>query len=552
MGRKVTRLIAVLLLAAVLFSVPAYAETAVVTPAKGVNLRTGPGTEYEVIVTIPYNTEVQVTGSRGSWYEVTYGGTTGYASASYLRFVTDSSAAAGSSTASSGTSTVSIFANSAGNGTSAGTGSSSGSTVSIFQSGNTSTWYYATPTPQVQQYLGNTVTSSGTSSGASSVSSAVTSGTAGGAYTGTVTGDYVRFRSGPSVSYSIIATLRKDTPVTVLASYGDWVKCTVNGNTGFISSAYVSGNNSAATSAAGGTVSIFQNTTGSTGSTSSAGNATGNTVSIFRNASSSGTTTVTGTPAPAATPVSTPVPTASVIQIKPVTQTLGYITGNHVRFRSGPSTSYEIIGEFQYGNSVYINGLSGEWVAVTADGKSGFVSGKYVREGTWSSSDVSSKTENSGSSASEESSASGTETVAPTPVPTATPVQQTSFTAVTGQQIADLALSLVGTKYTWAGNSPEEGFDCSGLVYYVYKQFGITLARTAAEQAKNGVPVEPADLRPGDILCFSSGYNYIGHAGIYIGNGQFVHAATSKTGVIVTDLSGYYSEKGYVARRIIT
>jgi len=96
------------------------------------------------------------------------------------------------------------------------------------------------------------------------------------------------------------------------------------------------------------------------------------------------------------------------------------------------------------------------------------------------------------------------------------------------------------------------GFDCSGLVYYVYKQFGITLARTAAEQAKNGVPVEPADLRPGDILCFSSGYNYIGHAGIYIGKGQFVHAATSKTGVIVTDLSGYYSEKGYVARRIIT
>lgn len=530
MGRSAAKRIAVLLFMAVLLSVPAYAETAVTTPAKGVNLRTGPGTEYEVILTIPYNAAVQVTGARGGWYEVFYEGTSGYASASYLRFITDSATSPGSGTIPSGTSAI-------------GT-----STVSIFS--------------------GNTGTSSGTavSSVPSPAPSSVTAGAAGGSRTGTVTGDYVRFRSGPSVSYSIISTLRKDTPVTVLASYGEWSKCTVNGNTGFISSAYISGGNGiSGSSAAGSTVSIFLNTADNAGSSFSESSG-GKSVSIFQNGSSAGAaagTTGAGSSVIFSAPVPAPTPEVSAISIKPITRTLGYITGNNVRFRSGPSTSCEIIGEFQYGNSVYIDGRSGEWVYVTADGKSGFVSGKYVSEGTYSPMDTeaSSKTENHSPSSADVSSSSqaaqtaqtspGTEN-AETARMSAASAQLTPFTSVTGQQIADLALSLVGTKYTWAGNSPEEGFDCSGLVYYVYKQYGITLTRTAAEQAANGVAVDPSELRPGDVLCFYSGYNYIGHAGIYIGSGQFVHAATSKTGVIVTDLSGYYSEKGYVARRIIT
>ena len=58
-------------------------------------------------------------------------------------------------------------------------------------------------------------------------------------------------------------------------------------------------------------------------------------------------------------------------------------------------------------------------------------------------------------------------------------------------------------------------------------------------------------LQPGDVLCFYSSGSYIGHAGIYIGNNQFVHAANSRTGVIVSDLSGYYSSRGFEARRIV-
>ena len=109
----------------------------------------------------------------------------------------------------------------------------------------------------------------------------------------------------------------------------------------------------------------------------------------------------------------------------------------------------------------------------------------------------------------------------------------------------------MGYPYVWGGMDPSTGFDCSGLVYYVYGQFGYRLNRVAADQASNGVHVDPSNLQPGDVLCFYSSGSYIGHAGIYIGNNQFVHAANSRTGVIVSDLSGYYSSRGFEARRIV-
>ena len=109
----------------------------------------------------------------------------------------------------------------------------------------------------------------------------------------------------------------------------------------------------------------------------------------------------------------------------------------------------------------------------------------------------------------------------------------------------------MGYPYVWGGKSPSTGFDCSGLVYYVYKQFGYSIHRIAGDQAGDGVHVDPDDLQPGDILCFYSSADYIGHSAIYIGNGLFVHAANSRTGVVISDLSGYYSARGFEARRIV-
>ncbi len=119
-------------------------------------------------------------------------------------------------------------------------------------------------------------------------------------------------------------------------------------------------------------------------------------------------------------------------------------------------------------------------------------------------------------------------------------------------QALELALSFVDYPYTWAGDSPEEGFDCSGLVYYVYGQCGYTLSRTGDGQAQNGIAVAPDDMQPGDILVFASNSSgSIQHVGLYIGDGMMVHARNSKYGVDINPIdydSSYYL---YGVRRIV-
>lgn len=145
----------------------------------------------------------------------------------------------------------------------------------------------------------------------------------------------------------------------------------------------------------------------------------------------------------------------------------------------------------------------------------------------------------------------------PTPEPTPAPPSQIteagdtsnpSATYATGQEVAEFAQQYVGYNYKWGGKSPETGFDCSGFVYYVYQQFGYELNRTAADQASNGTHVEPDALEPGDVLCFYKG-SYIGHSGIYIGDGNYVHSQDSATGVVISPLSERTG--GFEARRIL-
>ena len=100
------------------------------------------------------------------------------------------------------------------------------------------------------------------------------------------------------------------------------------------------------------------------------------------------------------------------------------------------------------------------------------------------------------------------------------------------------------------GTTPD-GFDCSGFTSYVYSHFGIKLHRVACDQATDGEAADLNALQRGDLLCFYSRANYIGHVGIYIGNNKFIHASTYTTGVIISDLSGNYETRGFVARRVI-
>ena len=122
-----------------------------------------------------------------------------------------------------------------------------------------------------------------------------------------------------------------------------------------------------------------------------------------------------------------------------------------------------------------------------------------------------------------------------------------------GQTIVETAMKYLGCPYVYGGTSPS-GFDCSGFVQYVYNECGISVTRTAASiYASDGVAVDKSALEPGDVLCFSNSSEAVGHVGIYIGNGQFIHASTSSTGVIISPLDMDYWVRNYVgAKRIVS
>jgi cell wall-associated NlpC family hydrolase len=101
--------------------------------------------------------------------------------------------------------------------------------------------------------------------------------------------------------------------------------------------------------------------------------------------------------------------------------------------------------------------------------------------------------------------------------------------------VVPIALQYLGVPYVWGGSSPSTGFDCSGFIMYVFAQVGLSLPHHAASQFAYGVPVPRSQLAPGDLVFFDG----LGHAGIYIGGGQFVHAP--HTGDVVKISSIYDS-----------
>lgn len=118
--------------------------------------------------------------------------------------------------------------------------------------------------------------------------------------------------------------------------------------------------------------------------------------------------------------------------------------------------------------------------------------------------------------------------------------------------VATQALSYRGMPYIRGAASPSRGFDCSGLVYYLLRQRGYNPPRTAAGYRNWGLSVPRGQWKPGDLVLFANTYKRgISHIGVYLGNGKFVHAATSGTGVRVSSLNeAYYAGKYYGARRI--
>jgi len=115
----------------------------------------------------------------------------------------------------------------------------------------------------------------------------------------------------------------------------------------------------------------------------------------------------------------------------------------------------------------------------------------------------------------------------------------------THSSVVSIAMHYLGTPYVWGGASPS-GFDCSGLVMYVFAQVGVSLPHSSYAQYGMGSPVSRDQLQPGDLVFFDG----LGHVGIYVGGGSFIHAPHTGDVVRISSLSGWYASTYVGARRI--
>lgn len=188
-----------------------------------------------------------------------------------------------------------------------------------------------------------------------------------------------------------------------------------------------------------------------------------------------------------------------------------FVNTAKLNMRSSPSTSGSVLRTLTRGTTVTVTGVcSNQWLRITFAGKTGYVASEYMAP-AHNSTDVA------------------------------------SDLAVT---IANEAMEFIGYPYVWGAESPKEGFDCSGLVYYVFTKHGFSMYRVADAQMDQGTSIAFEDLLAGDLVFFGYG-DYADHVGIYIGNGNFVHAANPKSGVKISALSEtYYANKYLCAKRI--
>ena len=120
------------------------------------------------------------------------------------------------------------------------------------------------------------------------------------------------------------------------------------------------------------------------------------------------------------------------------------------------------------------------------------------------------------------------------------------------KNVLQRALALLGTPYRWGGTSPDKGFDCSGLVSYVFRNaLGVELPRVSRDQARTGELIaDKSELAEGDLVFFGK-RGRVDHVGIYVGEGRFVHAPSTGKDVMVSSLeTGYWSGKYMQARRV--
>ncbi len=220
-----------------------------------------------------------------------------------------------------------------------------------------------------------------------------------------------------------------------------------------------------------------------------------------------------------------------------------YIKSSAVNVRAKSSTSSNVITTLTQNTQVKAVGEEGDWYKVEVNGKSGYIlksllSTNKVEVTSRSSTADRQTTDNSNNK--KQTNNNNKEQEA------------TTTNSSKGEEIVAYAKQFLGRKYVYGGSGPNT-FDCSGFTMYVYKHFGYSMGHSAVTQAGLGKYVSKGNLQPGDLVIFNDSANRsIGHVGIYVGGGQFIHASSGSGKIIISSLSGsYYNTRYVTGRRII-
>ena len=346
---------------------------------------------------------------------------------------------------------------------------------------------------------------------------------------GTVTADALNVRSGPSTSYGITTKLYKGDKVEILETSNGWHKIKAsNGKIGWVSGDYI------------------KVSSGSTSQPSTSTTKATVTATSLNVRSGAGTSYSVITKLPKGTVVDV-LESASNgwKKIKTSGGTTGWVSGDYLttgsagnsstnnstsqtsykatvntdslNMRKGAGTSYSVITKLSKGTVVdVLESASNGWKKIkTSNGTIGWVSGSYLANCV---------------------------------------VEQPSTPSTNKvQAVIDLAHKQLGKPYVWGAEGPNS-FDCSGLIYYVYKNAAsITLPRTSSDQYSAGVAVSRSNLKAGDLIFSSTdGTGNITHVAIYVGDGQMIHAPRNGKNVEKVSINNSYWNKAYVgARRVL-
>ncbi len=350
----------------------------------------------------------------------------------------------------------------------------------------------------------------------------------------TVTASSLNFRSGPSTSHSIIGSLQKGQQVEYISESGSWAKVKYNGVTGYVHGDYLTKSTSTGISTSQGTTQYVNSTSGlnvrsGAGTTYSKLGTLEYKEKVTVLSTSNGWAKInyngqTGYVSSSYLQTTVPGGTTSENNNSSTTTTVKYVNATSgLNVRSGAGTSYSKIGSLDYKEKVTVLSTSNGWAKINYKGQAGYVSSSYLQSTVPSGS-----TSNSGSNNSVSASASS---------------------------VIAYAKTLLGKPYVWGAQGPNS-FDCSGFTYYVFKnKAGIILPRTSSAQSKYGTYVSRNNLRAGDLVFFdTNGANngQVSHVGLYIGNGQMIHASYSQKKIVIDNFNSSYFKRTFVnGRRVL-